>query len=31
VLTDYERIPQFMPGVKTSVVRERAADRVVSA
>jgi carbon monoxide dehydrogenase subunit G len=29
VLTDYERIPQFMPGVKTSVVRERAADRVV--
>jgi carbon monoxide dehydrogenase subunit G len=29
VLTDYERIPRFMPGVKTSVVRERAADRVV--
>jgi ribosome-associated toxin RatA of RatAB toxin-antitoxin module len=29
VLTDYERIPQFMPGVKTSIVRERADDRVL--
>lgn len=29
VLTDYERIPQFMPGVETSVVVERAAGRVV--
>jgi carbon monoxide dehydrogenase subunit G len=29
VLTDYDRIPEFMPGVKTSIVRERRADRVV--
>ena len=29
VLTDYERIPQFMPGVKTSIVRERRDGRVV--
>ena len=29
VLTDYERIPQFMPGVKTSIVRERNRDRVL--
>jgi ribosome-associated toxin RatA of RatAB toxin-antitoxin module len=29
VLTDYERIPRFMPGVTTSVVRERSAERVV--
>ncbi len=29
VLTDYERIPQFMPGVETSVVIERGADRAV--
>ena len=29
VLTDYERIPQFMPGVETSVVMERGADRAV--
>lgn len=29
VLTDYERIPEFMPGVKTSVVRERKGDRVL--
>jgi carbon monoxide dehydrogenase subunit G len=25
VLTNYERIPRFMPGVRTSVVRERGA------
>ena len=29
VLTDYERIPRFMPDVKTSIVRERAGARVV--
>jgi len=29
VLTDYERIPRFMPGVKTSIVRERSAGHVV--
>ena len=29
VLTDYERIPEFMPGVKTSVVRERGIGRAV--
>lgn len=29
VLTDYEQIPRFMPGVTTSIVRERSADRVV--
>src|SRR5713101_3625005 len=25
VLTDYEHIPRFMPGVRTSIVRERGA------
>jgi carbon monoxide dehydrogenase subunit G len=29
VLTDYERIPQFMPGVETSVVIERGQGRAV--
>ena len=29
VLTSYEQIPRFMPGVRTSVVRERSAGRVV--
>ena len=29
VLTDYERIPQFMPGVETSIVVERAPGRAV--
>ena len=29
VLTDYEQIPRFMPGVKTSVVRERTAQGAV--
>jgi ribosome-associated toxin RatA of RatAB toxin-antitoxin module len=29
VLTDYEQIPRFMPEVKSSVVRERSADRIV--
>jgi ribosome-associated toxin RatA of RatAB toxin-antitoxin module len=29
VLTDYERIPKFMPGVETSVVLERDAGRAV--
>jgi carbon monoxide dehydrogenase subunit G len=29
VLTDYERIPRFMPDVKSSIVRERSADRIV--
>ena len=29
VLTDYERIPRFMPGVTASVVRERSGERVV--
>lgn len=29
VLTDYERIPQFMPGVETSVVIERRPGRAV--
>jgi carbon monoxide dehydrogenase subunit G len=29
VLTDYERIPRFMPGVTTSIVRERSGERVV--
>jgi carbon monoxide dehydrogenase subunit G len=29
VLTDYERIPQFMPGVETSVVIERVDGRAV--
>jgi len=29
VLTDYEQIPHFMPGVRTSTVLERAAGRTV--
>ena len=29
VLTDYEDIPRFMPGLKSSIVRERSAERVV--
>jgi carbon monoxide dehydrogenase subunit G len=29
VLTDYEQIPRFMPGVTTSIVRERSEGRVV--
>jgi carbon monoxide dehydrogenase subunit G len=29
VLTDYERIPEFMPGIKTSVVRERGEGRIL--
>lgn len=29
VLTDYEQIPRFMPGVRTSIVRERGAGRAV--
>ena len=29
VLTDYERIPQFMPGVETSIVLERAAGQAL--
>jgi ribosome-associated toxin RatA of RatAB toxin-antitoxin module len=29
VLTDYAAIPQFMPQVRTSIVREQAAGRVV--
>lgn len=29
VLTDYERIPRFMPGVLTSIVRERSDGRVL--
>ena len=29
VLTDYEQIPRFMPGVETSLVLERAAGRAV--
>ncbi len=29
VLTDYERIPRFMPGVETSVVLERTPGRAV--
>lgn len=29
VLTDYERIPRFMPGVTTSVIRERSAGRAL--
>jgi ribosome-associated toxin RatA of RatAB toxin-antitoxin module len=31
VLTDYEHIPRFMPGVKTSVVLERSAGRALVA
>jgi ribosome-associated toxin RatA of RatAB toxin-antitoxin module len=29
VLTDYEQIPRFMPDVKSSIVRERSAERVI--
>jgi carbon monoxide dehydrogenase subunit G len=29
VLTDYDRIPRFMPDVKSSIVRERSADHIV--
>lgn len=29
VLTDYEGIPRFMPAIRTSIVRERSAGRVV--
>ena len=29
VLTDYEHIPQFMPDIRTSIVRERAAGRAL--
>jgi carbon monoxide dehydrogenase subunit G len=29
VLTDYEQIPRFMPGVRTSIVQERARGRAV--
>ena len=29
VLTDYERIPRFMPDLKTSIVRERDGGRLV--
>lgn len=29
VLTDYEQIPRFLPEVKSSLVRERSADRIV--
>ena len=29
VLTDYEQIPRFMPGVTISIVRERSAERVL--
>ncbi len=29
VLTDYEQIPRFMPNVKSSIVRERSADRII--
>ena len=29
VLTDYERIPRFMPGVTTSVIRERSTGRAI--
>jgi hypothetical protein len=29
VLTDYERIPRFMPDVKTSIVRHRSAGHVL--
>jgi ribosome-associated toxin RatA of RatAB toxin-antitoxin module len=29
VLTDYEAIPRFLPDIRTSIVRERAARRVV--
>jgi carbon monoxide dehydrogenase subunit G len=29
VLTDYEQIPRFMPGVRSSIIREREAGHVV--
>ncbi len=29
VLTDYEDIPRFMPGLKSSIVRERSTERAV--
>jgi carbon monoxide dehydrogenase subunit G len=29
VLTDYEQIPRFMPGIRSSVVQERASGRAV--
>lgn len=29
VLTDYEQIPRFMPGIRTSVIRSRANGRAV--
>jgi ribosome-associated toxin RatA of RatAB toxin-antitoxin module len=29
VLTDYDAIPRFMPDIKTSIVRQRAADSVL--
>jgi ribosome-associated toxin RatA of RatAB toxin-antitoxin module len=29
VLTDYERIPRFMPNIQKSIVRERGADHVI--
>lgn len=29
VLTDYERIPHFMPGINSTIVRERTADGAV--
>ena len=29
VLSDYEQIPRFMPGVRTSVILERASDHLV--
>ena len=29
VLTDYEQIPRFMPGVRSSIVRERSYGRVL--
>src|SRR5689334_4834506 len=29
VLTDYERLPAFIPGITKSVVRERRGNRVV--
>jgi carbon monoxide dehydrogenase subunit G len=29
VLTDYERLPRFMPEIKTSIVRERTAERTL--
>jgi ribosome-associated toxin RatA of RatAB toxin-antitoxin module len=29
VLTDYEQVPKFMPDVRTSIVRERTAERIL--